>query len=684
MKANPFPISRDEIRLLIPALPYGILDARQSWSANPKSYVANAGISKIYWNDDILKIKQRYDQTKEMGASEEWLKGLESEGSSYEADADRMSRWETGVIPGSNISRKGRGGSHSNVYQRARNPSLPLQKRPRNSPHHAGSHPSTRHERTASEVVERQDEIELRCLKLNPAMHANVLIHAPAFQAAIKSTQPLNDQEWQLLLPKLNAERPSAEKAAKQHQEEHERLQRRQEERRRLEWKEKEEWVRRERIWEESQVSVREMLGKIVDSEIKAFGEKKIDKLVAPRFAVKILVNTRIEYYRQVCRVPRPEEEKPKIIRLVLENMKWIFETKLKPLTEPWRKDLFRCRGCGDTVPKLYCFHGVIQHYLAKHISEMSRRKDVHWRAEWPEDPPFADPTAAKKKIPPQKSNRGAPCQSFYRQGQQPSPIHQGYGAVPSFLNDKPLPHLSGPYEFSLLRGTCGRIPVAATVVADRWAVGVACVPDEVAIQAAYPPCTAAPGQPSYCAAAQDPPTYKAPKAPKAVSNESISAAELFLRDFMTARESEAKGKVSADGPQREEASAQAMPSGRMTGSDGNPSLEKRPADAPLWSRSGSQGHPTPLSDIQSRRYHRLGRRRSITPREASSRNEYSLRSTLSRPNFSSRQLSRGDDFGRCCRTLPERARSPSSINSAGRYNDRLRPPVPGQRYICS
>ncbi len=74
--------------------------------------------------------------------------------------------------------------------------------------------------------------------------------------------------------------------------------------------------------------------------------------------------------------------------KLTLENMKWLFDVKVKPLTEPYMKELFYCRSC-EANNKLYGFEGVVQHYAAKHTSSLSLGSVVvHWRAEWPEAPP--------------------------------------------------------------------------------------------------------------------------------------------------------------------------------------------------------------------------------------------------------------------------------------------------------
>jgi len=82
--------------------------------------------------------------------------------------------------------------------------------------------------------------------------------------------------------------------------------------------------------------------------------------------------------------------------KIILENMKWVFDTKIKPLTEQYQKELFLCNGCENN--KFYGFEGVVQHYAAKHTNVLSMGSIVvHWRAEWPDTPPFhPNPGAAR------------------------------------------------------------------------------------------------------------------------------------------------------------------------------------------------------------------------------------------------------------------------------------------------
>lgn len=58
----------------------------------------------------------------------------------------------------------------------------------------------------------RRAEIERRAMLLDPPLPPPVLAQIPSFQAAIQITMPFNDQSWNLLKPRLLAQRGEAEK----------------------------------------------------------------------------------------------------------------------------------------------------------------------------------------------------------------------------------------------------------------------------------------------------------------------------------------------------------------------------------------------------------------------------------------------------------------------------------------
>jgi hypothetical protein len=69
--------------------------------------------------------------------------------------------------------------------------------------------------------------------------------------------------------------------------------------------------------------------------------------------------------------------------------MKWIFEKAIRPHTEKFGREIFLCSTCEPKM-KRFSFDAVIQHYAAKHTTELSHGNAVvSWKANWPSDPPF-------------------------------------------------------------------------------------------------------------------------------------------------------------------------------------------------------------------------------------------------------------------------------------------------------
>ena len=124
---------------------------------------------------------------------------------------------------------------------------------------------------------------------------------------------------------------------------------------------------------------------------------KDVTKDTSPKFAADVLVQIRQRYYAhgpsedwsQCCDSGFKEIHPDGRPCLTLENMKWVFDHKVRPLTDQFYKELFLCNGC-DGNTRFYGFEGVVQHFAAKHTTQFSMGNVVvHWRAEWPEDPPF-------------------------------------------------------------------------------------------------------------------------------------------------------------------------------------------------------------------------------------------------------------------------------------------------------
>ena len=272
----------------------------------------------------------------------------------------------------------------------------------------------SRPERSIRDATEakaaRRAEIERRCADMEPPLLPGVLGHMESFQAAIQISQPLTEQSWEVLKPRLLAQRPYAERREQDRIQQNQMIQAEYKQRRQQEAQLKETKEIFDREWDNVQTPVRNRLSVIANERIeqKWAGGKIITKDTCPKFAADILLYVRQRYYEDISReddeavvaaesikIDSPNTPPTRI--LILENMKWLFDTKIKPLTEHFQKELFLCNGCEGNF-KLYGFEGVIQHYAAKHTTTLSMGSVVvHWRAEWPEHPPFnPNPSVAK------------------------------------------------------------------------------------------------------------------------------------------------------------------------------------------------------------------------------------------------------------------------------------------------
>ena len=248
----------------------------------------------------------------------------------------------------------------------------------------------------------RQSEIERRALLLDPPIQPSTLHHMSSFQAAIQLISPLDDRAWKLLEPKILAQKAEAEReetenaiSVKQENDATGRL-----EVTLASTKEARNLI--DKSWEDVQAPVRTRIASYADALIRDSWNKGegVSKDNCSRFASDVLTYVRRRFYAQVAEgadmarrqneeIPADAPEGPYTQKLTLENMKWVFDTKVRPLTEPLKKELFFCNGC-ENNSRAYGFEGVIQHYAAKHTSALSLGSVVvHWRAEWPAKPPF-------------------------------------------------------------------------------------------------------------------------------------------------------------------------------------------------------------------------------------------------------------------------------------------------------
>ncbi|KAI9713299.1 MAG: hypothetical protein M1812_006658 [Candelaria pacifica] len=431
----------------------------------------NLSMTKYYYKPDIESIKRQLEDVKGLGsaATEEWIKGLDGKGKDRMGEAARWERWEdrdklaqtssrdvaaSSAPPPATIATASTGTAHShpsilpstaqemnpvsndhnfdvqgnNVNSAQPNvlkfstPNLSgLPPRTFNSPAMGGfGHPAPgplhqpRTERNIHDVNEakaaRRAEIERRCMDFQPPLVPSVLNHMESFQAAILIPTQLTNNSWEVLKPRLLAQRELAERRESERIAQHRASQAKFEERRQQESHLKEAKEVLDREWDEAQAPVRERLSVYADEIIqdKWAEGKSITKDTSPKFAADVLIYTRKRFYSDIAKednaaraggeaVKQDSPNGPPTRKLILENMKWLFDTKIKPLSEHYRKELFLCNGCDNNF-KFYGFEGVVQHYAAKHTNTLSMGSIiVHWRAEWPEHPPFhPDPSAAK------------------------------------------------------------------------------------------------------------------------------------------------------------------------------------------------------------------------------------------------------------------------------------------------
>lgn len=255
----------------------------------------------------------------------------------------------------------------------------------------------------------RKTDIERRCQQMSPPIPPNILRHMDSFKAAIQISQPMNDYAWSVLQPRLLAQLPAAQQAEANHVSHAASLSTKPADRRFQDVNPKEAKEAMDREWEDLQRPIRDKLSAIADDFINQDWDqgKALTFESSPKFAADLLAYVRRSFKETATEelVVQPAEQittddataKPK---LVLENMKWVYDNKIKPLTEQFRKDLFFCNGqdC-ESSTRPYGFEGVVQHFGAKHTHAFSNGNVVvAWRdAEWPEETPFhPDPVSVQ------------------------------------------------------------------------------------------------------------------------------------------------------------------------------------------------------------------------------------------------------------------------------------------------
>ncbi len=406
---------------IIPALPFVFLTQdRHVFSATAVELGAlptDLQATKLFPKSNVEALQDEFLQVKDMGPGTvgEWLKGLPGRGSALQHDASKWEKWEAsgGASKMRSLLYPGYEGKAPACLPRkplAGTPQAPL----------LGQ---DRRERTAEAAEQRAEAA-----------------HAPDTEPKSKPNVTVGRQEDGHLdaTPATKESRDQIDKN-----------------------------------WEEAQAPLRVKIAGYADEAVRNNLKKgkKMTRDTCSRFAVDSLLAVRKRFYAGVAKdaqVARAAGKTPTVDppggpftqKLTLENMKWIFDTKIRPHTEALRKELFYCNGCEGNF-KPFGFEGVIQHYAAKHTSVLSLGNIVvHWRAEWPEHPPFS--AAARKALShphgpnnfpgsavtlPPANYHFAPTPAMPTQPPPAYPPPVGYGYTPAYMNyAQPPPPLPPSY----------------------------------------------------------------------------------------------------------------------------------------------------------------------------------------------------------------------------------------------
>lgn len=271
--------------------------------------------------------------------------------------------------------------------------------------------PAYRTPRDPREVEEaralRKAEIERRCYEeFSPPLLPNVLQHMESFRNAMHIVHPLTDHAWGLLKSRLYVQRDAAEFIEYQKAEHFRAMQASVPDLSYGNNYSKTATDAADKIWEQQQVPVRKKLGKLAEDfiRVKWNHARNLSRETAPAFAVEVLLYARNKYVESNTWSNQERKDEPRDASdpafISLENMRWLFDNKVKNHTEKHCRELFRCAEC-EGVKKGYAFEGMMQHFGAKHTTDFSQGNIVvHWQtADWPDVPPFvptmgqADPT---------------------------------------------------------------------------------------------------------------------------------------------------------------------------------------------------------------------------------------------------------------------------------------------------
>jgi hypothetical protein len=247
--------------------------------------------------------------------------------------------------------------------------------------------------------IAKRWDIEERCLKLDPPLSLESIMHLPSYKAAVSDHTPLNEARWEYLKARLLQERRAAEgrRSSSEHADRNGDASAKVKTEPRDDGYPSSLWGGRT---DSVQLSNRMKLSAHAKEAVRNW-KGPINADTAPRFAADVL---------RICRKQFLADESTRRKRLTLEDMKYVYDTEVKPLTHEHRAEMFLCNGCPNN-PRWWCFEPLVQHFSAKHTyNPRGKQAKVNWRADWPDIGPFrSDPDKAKFDITPLAEPVGSP-----------------------------------------------------------------------------------------------------------------------------------------------------------------------------------------------------------------------------------------------------------------------------------
>ncbi|SMR42733.1 unnamed protein product [Zymoseptoria tritici ST99CH_3D1] len=406
----------------------------------PGGIPGNLKFSKVYHREDLRKIVDDETHAKTLGeaALDEWRKGLLDAGKKIMNDSARWEKWELQMRPGIDLGQMLREDDPSSFPRRygttqskpagsnglqpplAGNGTHPLPQPVHVFENGFNSHfeppgqqqpqpleqqrwQQSRKVRDPREVSAarsfRKLEIERRCREMETPIAPEFLQHMDSFNAALKISLPLTDGAWEMLKPRLLSQLPHAQEIEYRRTQQQSYLQAGLQMEPNISKPAREVY---DRDYDQLQEPLRKKLAEYASDIINGrwHGGNILEPNNVPEFAADVLVFVHEMYNANENEAGSPsstnlaDEKRP---FLSLDNMKWLYDNKVRPLTESQRREQFICEGCfrdgtfDDKKPKWFAFEGLIQHYGAKHTSDFSKGNVVvHWQtAHWPEEQMF-------------------------------------------------------------------------------------------------------------------------------------------------------------------------------------------------------------------------------------------------------------------------------------------------------